>query len=403
MSSLGNFLLGFLVARAVDTATFGAFSVAYTTYVIIVGVARGAIAQPLMVRYSASDDATWRSAAGRAGGLALVIGIAGGSLCVAIGLAIGGLVGQSLMAVGVCLPGLLVQDTWRYAMFAAERGRSAFLNDLSWLGIQVPTLILVVAMGRDIAPAGLLAWGGAGTAAALFGGYQAGVRLDPSGSWSWLREHRVLVPRYVAEAMASLTSSQVALYGVGAAAGLTTLGELRVGQLLIGPVLVVFIGLQLVAVPMAVRALAVSVAHLRRLCLGIGLAMAGFTTIWGLALTVLPDEVGLVLLGSNWPSAEAIVLLLALGLATASFSSGAMIGLRALAAATRSLRATVIASALSTAMTIAGAVTFGAFGAAVGIVVAHTITIPLWWWEFRRESAAHAAANAVSRGAAHPG
>lgn len=403
MSSLGNFLLGFLVARAVDTATFGAFSVAYTTYVIIVGVVRGAIAQPLMVRYSATDDTAWRAAAGRAGGLALVIGMVGGSLCVAVGFAVGGLVGQSLMAVGVCLPGLLVQDTWRYAMFAAERGRSAFVNDLAWLVIQVPALILVVGAGHDIAPAGLLAWGGAGTAAALVGGYQVGVRLDPSGSRSWLREHRVLVPRYVAEAMASLTSSQVALYGVGAAAGLTTLGELRIGQLLIGPVLVVFIGLQLVAVPMAVRALAVSVAHLRRLCLGIGLAMAGFTMIWGLGLSALPDEVGEVLLGSNWERADRIVLLLALGLATASLSSGAMIGLRALAAATRSLRATVIGSALSTAMTIGGAAAFGAFGAAVGIVVAHTITIPLWWWEFRRESAAHAVANGVSRPAAHQG
>lgn len=389
VSSLGNFLLGFLVARAVDTATFGAFSVAYTTYVILVGVVRGATAQPLMVRYSAAADAAWHAAAGRAAGLALVIGILGGAMCVAIGLAIGGLVGHSLMAVGVSLPGLLVQDTWRYAMFAAERGRSAFVNDLAWLVIQVPALIMVVGAGHDIAPAGLLAWGGAGTAAALLGGYQIGVRLDPSGSRSWLREHRILVPRYVAEAMASLTSSQLALYGVGAAAGLSTLGELRVGQLLIGPVLVVFIGLQLVAVPMAVRALAISVDHLRRLCLGIGLGMAGFTMMWGLALTALPDEVGEILLGSNWHSAERIVLLLALGLGTASFSSGAMIGLRALAAATRGLRATVIASALSTAMTVGGAATFGAFGAAVGIVVAHTITIPLWWWEFRRETAAH--------------
>ena len=36
VSSLGNFLLGFLVARNVDTATFGAFSVAYTKYVVVV-------------------------------------------------------------------------------------------------------------------------------------------------------------------------------------------------------------------------------------------------------------------------------------------------------------------------------------------------------------------------------
>lgn len=389
MSSLGNFLLGFLVARAVDTATFGAFSVAYTTYVVIVGVVRGAVAQPLMVRYSGTDDATWRAGAARAGGLAFVIGLVVGSVCLLIGLAVGGVVGQGLMAVAIILPGLLVQDSWRYALFARERGRSAFANDLFWLVTQLPALVLVVAAGHDVALASLLVWGGAGTAAALIGGYQVGVRLDPSRSGAWLRDHRDLVPRYVGEAMASLTSSQVALYGVGAAAGLTTLGELRVGQLLIGPVLVIFIGLQLVAVPMAIRALAVSVDRLYRLCLGIGLAMAAFTTLWGIGLGALPDDVGRALLGSNWEAADRMVLLLALGLAAASLSSGALIGLRALAAANRSLRATVIASALSTVLTIGGAATFGAFGAAVGILIAHTITVPLWWWEFRRETTAH--------------
>ena len=60
VSSLGNFVLGFLVARNVDSATFGAFSIAYTTYVVVVGILRGAVAQPLMIRYSATDTTQWR-------------------------------------------------------------------------------------------------------------------------------------------------------------------------------------------------------------------------------------------------------------------------------------------------------------------------------------------------------
>ena len=38
VSSLSNFLLGFLVARSVDAAAFGAFSVAYATYLVTVGI-----------------------------------------------------------------------------------------------------------------------------------------------------------------------------------------------------------------------------------------------------------------------------------------------------------------------------------------------------------------------------
>ena len=386
ISSLGNFLLGFFVARAVDAAAFGAFSIAYTTYVLLVGVARGAVAQPLIVRYSATDAANWRSGAARAAGFAFVIGLVGGAACLLLGLTIGGVVGRGLLAVAVSLPGLLVQDAWRYALFAHERGRSAFLNDLIWLAIQVPALAVIASVGQEVVPAALLAWGGAGTVAALVGGRQVGVSLQPRQSLAWLREHRVLIPRFVAEAVASLTSSQLALYGVGALAGLATLGELRVGQLLIGPVLVIFIGLQLVAVPMAVRALSVSVHRLTRLCVAIGLAMASVAAAWGIFLTLLPDELRRALLGANWETAARLVLVLSLGLAASSISSGALIGLRAFAAATRSLRATVISSTLTTVTTVAGAVLFGAIGAAWGILLAHSATIPLWWWEFHRES-----------------
>jgi O-antigen/teichoic acid export membrane protein len=391
VSSLSNFLLGFLVARAVDIATFGAFSIAYTTYVVVLGIVRGAVAQPLIVRYSATDEARWRAGSGRASGFAFVTGLLIGAGCLFTGLAIGGIVGRGLVAVAVTLPGLLVQDTWRYALFAHERGRSAFANDLVWLAVQLPALGLVLWLGRDVAFAALLAWGGAGTVAALVGGRQAGVRLRPEAAAEWLREHRVLIPRYVAEATASLTSSQLALYGVGALAGLATLGELRVGQLLIGPILVIFIGLQLVAVPQAVRALGVSVARLRRLCLIVGLAMAGIAAAWGVFVSLLPDEIGRALLRANWDPAHGIVLPLALGLAASSFSSGALIGLRAFAAATRSLRATVISSSLTTVTTIVGAMLYGAAGAAWGILLAHSVAMALWWWEFGRESRRHVA------------
>lgn len=401
VSSLSNFLLGFLVARAVDTATFGAFSVAFTTYVVVLGIARGAVAQPLIVRYSGADLARWQVGAGQAGGFAFTIGLVVGAICVVVGLALGGLVGPGLVAVGIILPGLLVQDAWRYALFARDRGRSAFTIDFVWLALQVPAIGLVLLLGRDIGFAALLAWGGAGIVAALVGGRMVGVRIRPEASLAWLREHRVLVPRYIAEATASLTSSQLALYGVGAVAGLMTLGELRVGQLLIGPVLVIFIGMQLVAVPMAVRALAVSVERLQRLCLGLGSAMAAVAIVWGGVLTLIPAEVGHALLAANWDPAQQIVLVLALGLGASCFSSGALIGLRAFAAATRSLRATVISSLLTTVTTIGGALLYGAVGAAWGILLAHAVTMPLWWWEFRREAARYVVGAGQAEAAPH--
>ena len=113
ISSLSNFLLGFFVARNVDTATFGAFSVAYMTYVVVLGIARGAVAQPLIVRYSNASLDDWRAGSARAAGFAMGIGLVVGAVCVVAGLALGGLVGPGLVVIGIGLPGLLVQDTWR--------------------------------------------------------------------------------------------------------------------------------------------------------------------------------------------------------------------------------------------------------------------------------------------------
>lgn len=395
VSSLSNFLLGFLVARAVDTATFGAFSIAYTTYVVAVGVSRGAIAQPLVVRYSAADPRSWRDASARAGGFALLIGIVVGSLCLVVGVIVGGVVGGALEVLSLTMPGLLVQDTWRFAFFAAGRGQSAFVNDLVWLVVQIPALALVLIFGHNVAVAAILAWGGAGTVAALVGNLQAGFMLRPDDPTSWLREHRVLIPRYVGEATASLTSSQLSFYAVGALATMATLGQLRAGQLLIGPILTVFIGLQLVAVPEAVRALAVSVWRLRRVCVVSGLAMALVSVAWGVALALAPEAPGRVLLRANWDPAHEVVLPLALGLAAASFSSGALIGLRAYAAATRSLRATVVSSTVATVTTVVGAVMAGASGAAWGILIAHLVGIAIWWREFVRATDDHLAAEHV--------
>ena len=391
VSSLSNFLLGFLVARNVDAATFGAFSIAYTTYVVVVGILRGAVAQPLMIRYSAADDAGWRDASARATGFALLAGLIIATACLAIGLVARGTVGGALAAMAVTLPALLVQDTWRFALFAHDRGRSAFLNDFIWLALQLPALAfaLAFASGGDVVGLALLAWGLSGAVAALVGCRQVGALPRPSASRAWFDEHRGLIPRFVAEATASLTSSQLALYGVGALAGLATLGELRVGQLLIGPILVLFIGLQLVAVPQAVRALGRSVARLRRLCLVAGVGMAAIAAAWGAFVSLIPDQIGQALLGSNWAPAERLVFILSLGLAASSVSSGALIGLRAFAAAPRSLRATVISSTVATIATVGGAAAFGAMGAAWGILLAHTAMIPLWWWEFESEARSH--------------
>jgi hypothetical protein len=54
LSSLTNFALAVLVARAVSTSALGAFGLSFTTYTITLGATRALCSEPLTVRYSAT-------------------------------------------------------------------------------------------------------------------------------------------------------------------------------------------------------------------------------------------------------------------------------------------------------------------------------------------------------------
>jgi hypothetical protein len=73
-----------------------------------------------------------RSFGSAATGTALAVGTVAGVLCIVAGLLLPGQVGPAFIALGVGLPGLALQDSWRFAFFACGRGSAAFLNDLFW-------------------------------------------------------------------------------------------------------------------------------------------------------------------------------------------------------------------------------------------------------------------------------
>ena len=52
ISSLSNFALGLFVARSFGASNFGAFTLAYITYTVVINAARGLSTDPLVVRYS---------------------------------------------------------------------------------------------------------------------------------------------------------------------------------------------------------------------------------------------------------------------------------------------------------------------------------------------------------------
>jgi O-antigen/teichoic acid export membrane protein len=230
-----------------------------------------------------------------------------------------------------------------------------------------------------------LAWASAGCVAALLGLLQ--LRVLPSGPLDairWLRSHRDLAPRFLAEfGLASGTSTFV-MFGIGTLAGLAQLGQLRAGQIALGPLNVLFGGAGMVATPEGVRLLRESPRRLAQGCRWVSLALASGALAWGAILLSLPQSVGQFLLGVNWGGARSLFVPLTVGAAAFGVVFGAYVGLRSLAAAKRSLRARYLDAVATMGFALAGAAVGGATGAAWGFAIAGCLEIVIAWWQFRR-------------------
>ena len=383
VSSLTNFLVGIIIARSVDLVDFGSFSLAFVAYTVCLNAGRALGTTPLLVRYSGAQGPAWHAALRASTGMALIVGVATGAICICIGLVVGGALQEAFLAMGVVMPGLLLQDAWRFAFFAQGRGPLAFINDSIWAVVIVPAFIVALVIHTAPVLWLTLAWGAAAAVAAAAGIVQARATPAPQAALGWLREHRDLAPRYLAEFMTQSGVSQLALTLIGVIAGLAAVGAIRAGQLLLGPLNIMFMGAELVAVPEAVKLAQRSTRQMRRAVTALGIFEGGVSLAWGGLLIILPAALGTLLLRDNWPAAQLVLLPLTVWLAASGLQEAGIVGLRGIAAADLSLRARLIGSGVYLFGAILGALQGGVVGASWGIAIASAANVGLWWLALR--------------------
>ena len=384
VSSLTNFAMTIYVARTLGAVSFGAFGLAYVTYSFALNASRGLATDPLMVRFSGPRTPAWREAVASSSATALAAGLVSGAVVVATTTVLTGTTRTAFLALGLMLPGLLLQDSWRYAFFAVGRGSQAFLNDSTWALAMVPGLIYLHVSGHASASAFILVWGTGAAVAACVGPLQARVLPHPASIPRWLSRTRDLGLRYLAENTCNSGAAQLRSYGVGILVGLAAVGYVQAVTTLMGPFLVVFMGLSLVTIPEANRVLRRSPRRLPMFCLVVGAGLAVGALAWGTFLLVaLPRGVGGLLLGGLWRPTYQLVVPMTVSVMGGCVIAGATAGLHALAAARRSLRAMIWSAAVFLASGLAGAAAGGALGAVWGAAVATWTGAVVWWWQLR--------------------
>jgi O-antigen/teichoic acid export membrane protein len=385
LSSATNFLLAVLIARTVGARDLGAFSVAYATFTFSLGAVRAIAAELLVVRHSAVSAEEWREGVKRSAGTSLMAGIVVGAGSLIAGASAGEPFRTVLIIVGLSLPFLLVQDVWRFAFFARGRGSAAFLNDAVWTVAMFTAFALLRYYDVSSVASLTLGWAGSGCLAAVVGVFQ--LKLLPSrpmAAVKWLRHHREIAQRFLAEFVVSTGVSTLTLFVIGGIAGLDALGRLRAGEIALGPLSVLFTGAGMVATAEGVRLLRESPRRLVHACRWLSLALTVCVVVWGGVILFVPRNIGELVLRANWDAAHGLLTPLLIALIGYALSFGAWTGLRSLAAARRSLRARCIDGSLTFSLGVAGAYLGGATGVAWGYAVTGCLRSLNAWWHFSR-------------------
>jgi O-antigen/teichoic acid export membrane protein len=395
ISSASNFALSILIARSVDSNTFGAFAMSFTLFSFLIGITRAIGRYSLIIGFGGASRDEYRRATQSAAGTISAFGIAAGLVTALVGSALGGREGAALLAMGLVLPLVLLQDGWRGALIGAGRPKAAALNDSVWTVTQFAAVGGLLAAETSSASAFVLTWGLSGGLAAAFGVVQTGAMPRPQDTFRWLVTHWNQCGFFLAEWVLMAGVAQGSLLVIAAYGSVRDIGALRAAQVLLGPLTLV-----------AGSAFVFLISELtRRPNLGprnrsraayLTSGVLGFICLsWGAVLLALPDSVGRQLLGDTWPLTREVLPASILWSCAIVLATGPAVVLRVLNRARVSFEINAVTAPLLIVLGLVGLHFGGAAGAAAGFALANWLTAPLWWIRVRTAAKKAGAVQAI--------
>jgi hypothetical protein len=290
------------------------------------------------------------------------------------------------LALAVALPGLAVQDAWRYTLLARARARAATANDVFWVAAQCVAFAFL-AYSHGVEPWQIVAaWGLAGNAAAILGALQSRSFPAPVRAIAWWSAHRDLGARFVVDFIAVAGARYAAFFAIPLLVNVEASGAFRGAQTLLGPVTALDLSAGIFLVIEGRRLYARSPGRDLRMLIVTASSMAALALVCGVGMFLLPTEVGELALGATWHGARQIVVPLSFVVAANCLATGAIAGLRIREAAASALSVRLIAAPSILGATLLGAWTGGIVGAASAQALATLSFAAIWWTVLRNQS-----------------
>jgi len=331
VSSVSNFATGVAVARLSGAVAFGQYALVLTIWLVLVGVHRRVVAEPMIVESRDADIDAEAIAQGLSA--ELVLGAVATTLIGATGLvalAAGADIGVTLLAFAPWFVPLLVQDYWRAVSYQRRRPELALLNDLVFAVAQVAAIGVVFVLGWRSGALIIGAWGLGGAIGALLGlrwfpdrvpwrhGCQAIVRMWPRGRW------------LLADFLSAFASQQGYLVFAALLLSEVDYGGFRAAFSLMGPTVVIMLAAGNVGLPEAARrAASPDRRELRRYVRQLSFWTTCCVALYGLALALAARPLLRVLYGTEFGRFAPLTVLVALEYVIVVSMYGQGIALRA--------------------------------------------------------------------------
>ena len=232
ISSFSSFVLIVMVGRRLGPSDLGAFSLVFAAWLIVFGVNRALVVDPMLVR----GEREVRSGAYLTA--ALLVALASSAVMAVIGILMGAssASGRTVLVLAVFLPSLVIQEMWRRVGFLRERPKASALNDGVCLIVQLVAVAVVLDAGFFSSASAMACWAIGATAGAVLGFVQFSVGfaslregrrmlLSSRGLSSWL----------ALDFFANRWSRQASLYVIAAVIHPAAVGVIQASANLMGP------------------------------------------------------------------------------------------------------------------------------------------------------------------------
>ncbi len=382
VAGASNVLIAILAARVLGVESFGLFSIAFLVYVIVQGASRALVGEPLLLHPVEAEERP-----GDAIGSGMLLGLGLGVIVTGAGLLAHiweGRLGDALVALGVCVPLLVLQDLGRYLGFATRRPSNALALDVTWLVLQLAGITALVVTDSRSLWQFVAVWAGAGAVAGLLVLWQhrgKPIRL----SLSWLVSTWSYSWRYLVSYVSTQGSGLLAAILMGAIAGAKALGAVQGALLLQRP----FMTLQAAVVASGVGEIsrqATDRAFVRAMVRKLTILTSVFALVNAVILLVVPDAVGQAFLGETWFEAEKLLWPAAVQILLMGAMTGFRTGLLGMRMVDKAVVIDIVTTVVALVLSVTGAVIGGAEPAMWGVAISHALGLMIWAVVFARLS-----------------